>query len=122
MVFCCSQNDIYCRLGINLVQGSVFFGWFVRFEVQLWRLNLCLGGSSFGIFRFIQISNGKFTHFLIFYAVRTIGSVQGLVFFKRFGGSKFSFRGRTLGAKGSSFGFLKVCEVRGSIFSGSFQV
>ena len=47
------------------------------------------GGSRFGIFRFIPIPNEKFTHFLIFYEVKTFGSVQGLVFFGRFGGSKF---------------------------------
>ena len=52
-----------------------------------------LGGSTFGIFRFIPIQNGNFACFLIFYEVRTFGSVEGLVFFGKFGGSKFDFRG-----------------------------
>ena len=66
---------------MNLVRGLVFFWWFVRFEVQFWRMNLCVGGLRFGIFRFVPIPNGKFTHVLIFYAVRTFGLVRGLVFF-----------------------------------------
>ena len=40
-------------------------------------MNLGSGGSSFRIFRFVPIPNGKFPHFLIFYAVRTFGSVRG---------------------------------------------
>ena len=80
---------------MNLVRGSVFFGWFGRFEVQFWWMNLGLGGSRFRIFRFVPIPNGKFTHFLIFYEVRTFGSVRGSVLFGRFGGSKFGFRART---------------------------
>ena len=57
--------------------------------------------------------NEKFTHFLIFYKVKTFGSVRGSVFFGRFGGSKFGFRGRTL-----------VRQVRGSAFLrfGKFEV
>ena len=74
------------RLGMNLVPGSVFFGWFRRFEVWFCRTNLGLGGSRFRIFRFVPIPNGKFTHFLIFYEVRTFGSVRGSVFFGMFGG------------------------------------
>ena len=56
-------------------------------------MNLGSEGSKFK--GFIPIPNGKFTHILIFYEVRTFGSVRGLVFFGRFGGSKFSFRGQT---------------------------
>ena len=77
---------------MNLVRGSVFFGWFGRFrrfEVRFWGMNLGSGGSRFEIFRFVPIPNGKFTHFLIFYEVRTFGSV----FFVRFEGLKFSFKG-----------------------------
>ena len=48
-------------------------------------------GSRFRIFRFIPIPNGKFTHFLIFYAVRTFGLAKVLVLFGRFVGSNFSF-------------------------------
>ena len=55
----------------------VFFGWFGRFEVQFWRMILGSGCSRFRIFMFVAISNGKFTNFLIFYEVRTFGSVQG---------------------------------------------
>ena len=35
------------------------------------------GCLRFGILRFVPIPNGKFIHFLIFYAVRTFGSVRG---------------------------------------------
>ena len=35
------------RLGMNMVQGLVFFGWFGRLEVQFWRTNLSSGGSKF---------------------------------------------------------------------------
>ena len=55
-------------------------------------MNLDLGGLRFGIFRFVPIPNGKFTHFFIFYSVRPFGLVQGSAFFGRFGGLKFSFR------------------------------
>ena len=65
------------RLGINLVRCSFFFGWFGRFKVRFWWMHLGLGGLRFGIFSFIPIPNGTFTHFLIFYEVRTFGSVQG---------------------------------------------
>ena len=88
-------------------------------EVQFWRTNLGLGGLRFGILRFVPISNGKFTYFLIFYAVRTFGLVRGLVFFGRF---EVQFQRMNLGSEGSRFSFLKVWEVRGSVFSGSFQV
>ena len=81
---------------MNLVRGSVFYGRFRRFEVRFWGMNLDSGGSRFESFRFVPIPNGKFTHVLIFYAVRTFGSVRGSVFFGRFGGSKFGFRGQTL--------------------------
>ena len=93
--------------------------WFRVFEVQFWRTNLGSGSSRFRIFRFVPISNGKFTHFLIFYAVRTFGLVRGLVFFGRF---EVQFQRMNLGLEGSQFGFLKVQEVRGSIFSGLLQV
>ena len=73
---------------MNLVQDLVFFGWFGRFEVRFWRMNL---GSRFRIFKFVPIPNGKFTHFLIFYEVKTFGLAQGSVFFGRFGGLKFGF-------------------------------
>ena len=63
------------RLGMNLVRGSVFFGWFGTFEVRFLRTNLGSGSSRFGIFRFVPMPNGKFTHFLIIYEVRTFGSV-----------------------------------------------
>ena len=63
------------------VQGLVFLG---RFKVWFWGTNLGSGGLRFRIFRFVPIPNGKFTHFLIFYEVRTFGLVQGLVFFERF--------------------------------------
>ena len=105
------------RLGMNLVPGSVFF--WVVWEV---RGSVLEDKPRFGIFGFVPISNGKFTYFFIFYVVRTFGSVQGSFFFGRFGCSKFSFRGQTFGLEGSRFGFLKVREVRGSVFSGSFQV
>ena len=82
---------------MNLVQGSVF-----------WWTNLGLGGSRFGIFKFVPISNGKFAHFLIFYVVRTFGSVQGSVFFGRF---EAWFERTNLGSGGSRFSFLKVWEV-----------
>ena len=55
---------------------------------------------------------GKFTHLLLFCALKTFGLVWGLVFFGRFGGSKFSFRGQTY-----------VRNVWGClVFSGSFEV
>ena len=83
-------------------------------------MNLGLGGSRFGIFRFIPIPNGKFTHILIFYdEVRTFDSVLGSVFFGRF---EFQFQRTNLGSEGSRFNFLKVQEVRGLVFSGSFHV
>ena len=69
------MDTMITRLGTNLVRGSVFFGWFGRFKVWFWRTNLGSGGSRFGILRFVPIPNGKFTHFLIFYAVRTFGLV-----------------------------------------------
>ena len=97
-------------------------GGFGRFEVQFWRMNLGSGGSRFRIFRFIPISNGKFTHFLIFYAVRTFGSVQGFVFFRRVQRFKVQFQGTNLGSEGSRFGFLHLREVQGSVFSDLFQV
>ena len=53
--------------------------------------NLGSGSSRFGIFRFVPIPNGKFTHFFIFYLVRTFGSVRSSVFFGRFRNFKFSF-------------------------------
>ena len=53
------------------------------------------GCLKFGILRFVSIPNGKFTHFLIFYAVRTFGSIQGSVFSGMLEGSKIGFRGRT---------------------------
>ena len=64
-------------------------------EVQFWMMNLGSGCSKFGILTFVPVPNGKCTHFLIFYAVRTFGSVQGSVFSGMFEGSKFGFRGRT---------------------------
>ena len=70
-------SRVKIRLGMNLVWGSGFFVWLWRFEVQFWRINLGSGGSRFRIFKFVAISNGKFTHFLIFYAVRTFSLVQG---------------------------------------------
>ena len=82
---------ILTRLGTNLVQGSVFF-WVVpfrRFEVWFCSMNLGSGGSKFK--GFIPIPNGKFTHILIFYEVRTSASIRGSVFIGRFGGLKFSF-------------------------------
>ena len=95
---------------MNLVRFEVRFG---RFEVRFWWPNLGSGGSRFGIFRFVPIPNEKFTHFLIFYEVKTFGSVRGSVFFGRFGGSKFGSLGRT-----------SVRKVRGSVFLrfGKFEV
>ena len=98
--------------------GSVFFGWFGRFEVQFWRMILGSGCSRFRIFMFVAISNGKFTNFLIFYEVRTFGLAQGLIFFGRF---EVRYQRTNPCSEGLWFGFLKVREVRGSVFSGSFQ-
>ena len=52
---------------VQEVQGSVLEGKprFQRFESR--------------ILRFVPIPNGKFTHFLIFYALQTFGLVQGTV-------------------------------------------
>ena len=67
-----------------------------------------MGGLRFGIFRFVPIPNGKFTHFLIFYEVRTFGLVQASVFFGRF---EVWFQMTNLGLEGLRFSFLKVQEV-----------
>ena len=53
-----------------------------KFKVRFWRMNLGSGGLRFGIFRFILIPNGKFTHFLTFYTVRTFGLVHGSFFWE----------------------------------------
>ena len=71
---------------------------------------------------FVPIPNGKFTHFLIFYEVRTFGSVQGSIFFWNDQSFKVQFQSTNPGSEDSRFSFLKVQEVRGSVFSGSFQV
>ena len=71
----------------------------------------------FRIFRFAPIPNEKFAHFLMFYVVRTFGSVPGSVFFVRF---EVWFERTNLGLEGSRFRFLKDREVRGSVFSGLF--
>ena len=49
------------------------------------------------------------------YEVKTFGLVQGLVFFGR-------FQVRFESSEGSRYDFLKIREVRGSLFSGLFQV
>ena len=68
------------QLGLLYVVNSIFlsfFGWFGRFEVQFWRTSLGSVGSRFRIFRFVLIPNDKFTQFMIFYLIRTFGSVRG---------------------------------------------
>ena len=60
--------------------------------------------------------------FLIFYKVRTFGSVRGSVFFLEVRRFEVWFQRMNLGSEDSRFGFLKVHEVRGSVFSGLFQV
>ena len=77
------------------VRGSLSFGRFGRFKVWFWSTNLDSWGLRFGIFRFVPIPNRTFTHFLIFYEVRTFGLVRGSVFFGRFRCLKFGFRGQT---------------------------
>ena len=74
------------------------------------------------IFMFVTIPNGKFTHFLIFNTQRSFGSVQGSVFFLEVRRFEVWFQRMNLGSEGSRFGFLKVSEVLGSVFAGSFQV
>ena len=44
---------------MNLVRGSVSFGWFGKFKVLFSRMNIGLGGSRFRIFRVVPISNWK---------------------------------------------------------------
>ena len=54
------------------------------------------GSGYFGIFRFIPIPNGKFTHFLIFYA---------LVQFKVLRRSDIQFQSTNLSSDGLRFDF-----------------
>ena len=113
---------IFSCFMVCIMIGSSIFSWFntkgklnIQNTHQTWNKH----GSRFGLFWVVQEVQGsvledvprfgrfkvqnfqvrsntkdrKFTHFFIFYEVRTFGLVRDSVFFERFGGSKFSFRG-----------------------------